>query len=167
MKQKTPKILIVAATLIVGLVASASVGLACRNHGMGHGPSDATHLTAEQQQKLDAVREKYSERLDKLHSSLQSKSDEFRKARANDETTVGTLNRIDAERADLKRQYRALLDKANSEADVHASGHQGPWFSCNYDGCNHRNHRGDHSYDRHKGENYKQGMHRGHRNCWW
>jgi len=99
MKQKTPWILIVAATLIVGLVASASVGLACRNHGMGYGPGDATHLTTEQQQKLDAVREKYSDR----------------------------------------------LDKANSEAGMHARGHQGPWVSCNYNGCNHRNHRGDHS----------------------
>lgn len=167
MKQTGPRILTVTLALTVGLVAFASAGLACGNHRMGHGPHAAHQLTTEQQQELDAVREKYSARLDKLQSSLNSKAAEYRKALANDETTVGALNRLDAQRADLERQYRSLLDQANSEAGVHAPGHTGPWFACNYTGCNHRQHRGNHSYGRHMGQNHQRGMHRGRMACRW
>jgi hypothetical protein len=142
MKDSINKITIIAVTIVVGLVATASTSFACGGNWMGHGTNAAATLTVEQQQKLDVVNEKYSPQLDELQSSLNSKADEYSRALTNDNTTVGTLNRLETERVDLERQYRALLDQANNETGLYVSGNNGPWFGCNYNGCNHQDHMG-------------------------
>lgn len=167
MKLKINKISIVAATIVVGLTATVSSSFACWGHGMGHGTNAASGLTAEQQQKLDTVKEKYASQLDELQASLNNKAAEYNKALANDDTTVGTLNRLEAERADLEREYWALLDQANKEAGVHLSGNHAPRFGCNYRGCNHQNHMGSNNYGRHMGSSHQRGMHGNHMaRCW-
>lgn len=167
MKTKARKITIIAMTIVVGLVATASASFACCGNCMGYGIKTTSTLTVEQQQKLDATREKYSPQLDQLQSALSSKTDEYSKALTNDDTTVGTLNRLEAERVELERQYGTLLDQANEEAGKYVSGNSGPWFGCNYNGCNHQNHMASHSNDRHMGQNQQHGMHRSNMTrCW-
>lgn len=167
MKKTTIKISIIVATIAIGLVTTASTSFACWGNCMTHGAHTSSAMTVEQQQKLDAVKEKYSTELDALQSTLNKKANEYSKALTDESTTVGTLNRLEAERVDLERQYFALLDKANNEAGVYVSGNNGPWFGCNYRGCNHQNHRGTHSYGRHMGQNHQYGMHGNHMaRCW-
>lgn len=167
MKETINKITIVAVAIVVGLVATASTTLACGGNWMGHGTNTVATLTVEQQQKLDVVKEKYSPQLNELQSSLNSKDDEYSKALTNDNTTVGTLNRLEAERADLEHQYWALLDQANNETGLYVSGNNGPWFGCNYNGCNHQDHMGTQSNSRHMGQNHQQGMHKNRMaRCW-
>jgi zinc resistance-associated protein len=141
MKSTSINLTIVAVALFVGLTITASTSFACRGNWMGHDADASTTLTVEQQQRLDVVKGKYSEQLDKLESSLNSKSVEYRNIRENDETTVGTLKRLESEMADFENQYWVLLDQANTEAGQYASSDHGPWFGCNYNGCTHQNHR--------------------------
>lgn len=167
MKTVTNKISIIAVAIAFGLVATVSTSFACGNYWMGYGANTSSAITVEQQQKLDAVKEKYSTELDALQSTLNKKADEYSKALTDESTTVGTLNRLEAERVDLERQYFALLDKANNEAGVYVSGNNGPWFGCNYSGCNHQNHMETHLYGRHMGQNHQHGMHGNHMaRCW-
>ncbi len=167
MNKVVNKISIIAAAIAIGLVTTASTSFACRGNCVTHGTDTSAAITAEQQQKLDAVKEKYAPELAALQASLNEKADEYSKALTDESTTVGTLNRLEADRVDLERQYFALLDQANNEAGVHLSGNNGPWFGCNYSGCHHRNHMETHSYGRHMGPNHKRGMH-GNRmaRCW-
>ena len=65
---------------------------------MGHMANSTYAFTVEQQQKLDTVKGKYSTELDALQSSLNKKSDAYSKALTDESTTVGTLNRLEAER---------------------------------------------------------------------
>lgn len=159
MKKATNKISIIAAAIVVGLLATVSISFACCGNGMGHGAHTSSAITVEQQQKLDFVKEKYSPELDALQSSLNQKADEYSKALTDESTTIGTLNRLKAERVDLERQYFALLDQANQKTGLDVSGNNAPWFGCNYRGCNHQNHMGSHSYGRHRGQNHQHGMH--------
>ncbi|PLX99243.1 MAG: hypothetical protein C0623_10060 [Desulfuromonas sp.] len=167
MKEQVKKISILTVAIAVGLAVTVSSSFACWGNGMGHMTNSTHALTVEQQQKLDTVKEKYSTELDALQSSLNKKSDAYSKALTNESTTVGTLNRLDAERVDLERQYFALLDQANKEAGLYVSGNSGPWFGCNYRGCNHQNHMGSHTYGRHMRQNNQHGMHENHMTrCW-
>lgn len=165
------KIVIVALTL--GFVSLASTSFACWGNWMGHGPGNAyTNLTAEQQQQLDTVKTKYSGQLDELQASLNSKSNEYRTARANDSTTVGSLKQLETEIADLEQQYWTLLDKANTEAGGFIAGGKGSWFHCGYNGCDHQSHWGQMGQGRHMGSGQHMGTghmtrmagHRG--DCW-
>lgn len=167
MKKLSNKISIIAIMIAFGLAAISSTSFACGNYWMGYGANTSSAITVEQQQKLDAVKEKYSKELDALQSSLDKKANEYSNALTDESTTVGTLSRLDAERVDLERQYFTLLDKANNEAGVYVQGSNGPWFDCNYEGCNHQNHMGSYTYGRHMGTNYPRGMHGNHMaGCW-
>ena len=167
MTKKMNKSSIMTAVIALGLIATVSSGFACWGHGMGHGVKATSGLTVEQQQKLDAVKEKYGSQLDELQASLNNKTAEYNKALANEETTVGTLNRLEAEIADLERQYFALLDQANQEAGLHGSVNHGSWSGCNHRACNHQNHMRPHNCGRHMGSSHQRGMHGKHMaRCW-
>lgn len=142
------------------LILIASTSFACGGYWGYGNDSDAanaqTSLTPEQQQKLDAIKEKYSPQLKDLRAKLDSKADEYRAARAKDETTVATLNQLQKETTDLQRQYRALLDQASNEVDLYADGGFGPGYNCpNYDD---NNRGGMMSYGRHMGPGSRYGM---------
>ena len=165
------KIVIVA--LVLGFVSLASTSFACWGDWMGHGSGNTqANLTAEQLLQLDTVKAKYSGQLDELQASLNSKSAEYRTARANDNTTVGTLKKLEAEIGDLEQQYWTLLDKANTEAGGYIAGGNGAWFHCGYNGCDHQSHWGQMWQGRHMGSD--QHMCQGHMNrmaaysggCW-
>lgn len=152
---------IVTFALGLGLFAMASSSFACWGNGMGHGHgvnNSQTDLTAEQQQQLDAVKEKYSQQLNELQTSLNEKTTEYQTARNNDSTTVGTLKGLEAEIEKVERQYWALLDQANSEAGQFIAGNNHPWFDCGVNNCNHQNHSGKMSQGRHMGSEYRNGM---------
>lgn len=167
MKEQVKRVSILSVAIAVGLAITASSSFACWGNGMGHMANSTHALTVEQKQKLDAAKEKYSTELDALQSSLNKKSDAYSKALTDESTTVGTLNRLEAERVELERQYFALLDQANKEAGLHVSGNNGPWFGCNYRGCSHQNHMGPHTSGRHMGPNHQHGMHGNHMaRCW-
>lgn len=142
------KILVIG--LLIGFFATASTGFACWGNRMGHhGPGPAhgkTAMTAQQQNQLDAVQEKYAAELEELHAALDRKATDYRQARADEDTTVGTLNRLDAEMAELERQYASLLEQANADARQVAGAGHGPWFGCNHNNCAYHNHgAGTHS----------------------
>lgn len=156
-------------TLVIGFLAVASTSFACWNCRGGDSSGSAyssANLTTEQQQQLDAVKEKYSGQLDELQASLNSKTDEYRSASANDSTTVGALRNLETEIVDLEKQYWALLDKANKEAGGFVAGGNGPWFRCGYNSCDHQSHWGRMGQGRHMGPGYMNRM-AGHMGgCW-
>jgi hypothetical protein len=122
--------------LILGLVATTTMSFA----GMGHGAgmmNSQTSLTAEQQQQLDAVKEKYAAQLDKLQADYNNKVNEYRTARTDQSTTIGSLNKLEAEAQELQRQYWTLQEQANNEA-IQSVGN-GQWFTCGYDNCDQHN----------------------------
>ena len=131
--------------LLLGIFAMTSTSFACWGNRMGpqgSGPADAkTALSAEQQSQLSTVEEKYAPKLEELQIALERKVADYRQSRADEETTVGTLNRLESELAELESQYGTLLDQANAEASQVVGSGQGLWFGCNYDGCAHQNHR--------------------------
>lgn len=168
MRQINLKIVLFA--LVLGLFATASSSFACWGNWMGHGSgvtNSEAALTAEQQQQLDAVKEKYSQQLAELQTSLNKKATEYHTARNNDSTTVGTLKGLEAEVENVERQYWALLDQANNEAGQFITGNNNPWFNCGYSACNHQNHRGKMSQSRHMGPGHRNGMSDRHMACCW
>ena len=137
------KLKIITIGLVLGFVATASTGFAGMDHGSNM-TNTQTNLTAEQQQQLDTVKGKYSAQLDKLQANLNSKMTEYQNARTNESTTVGTLNKLEAEVTELRSQYWTLLDQANAEAGQSVGNGNGMWFTCGYDNCNHQNMNGNH-----------------------
>ena len=167
MKEKVKKVSILAVAIAVGWAATVYSSFACGGNGMGHMANSTHALTVEQQQKLDTVKEKYSSDLDALQSSLNKKSDAYNMALTDERTTVGTLNRLEAERVDLERQYFTLLDQANQEAGLYVSSNNGPWFGCNYNGCDHQGHMQSQPYGRHMGSNHQRGLYENRMaRCW-
>jgi len=156
-------------TLVVGFLAVASTSFACWNCRGGHSSGSAyssANLTTEQQQQLDAAKEKYSGQLDQLQTSLNSKTEEYRSASANDSTTIGTLKNLETEIVDLEKQYLTLLEKANDEAGGSIAGGNGPWFRCGYNGCDHQGHRARMGQGHHMGPGHMNRM-AGHMGgCW-
>lgn len=158
---------IITVALALGFLSLASTSFACRGNLMGHGSGNShANLTAEQLQQLDAVKTKYSGQLDELQASLNSKSDEYRVARANGSTTVGTLKQLEAEIADLEQQYWTLLDKANNEAGGFIAGDKGAWFHCGYNGCDHQSHWGRMGQGRHMDPEHMNRMASHMGGCW-
>ena len=158
---------IVMAALVLGFLSFASTSFACWGNWMGHGTgNNHANLTAEQQQQLDTVKEKYSGQLDELQASLNSKGDKYRSARANDSTTVGTLRQLETEIADLEQQYWTLLDKANNEAGGFISDGKGTRFHCGYNGCDHQSHWGKMGQGRHMGQGHMNHMASHMGGCW-
>ena len=121
----------------LGLLMIASVSFAHMG-GWGYDGDDGPRqpsLSADQQQKLDAIQEKYAPQLNDLGNQISSKREEYRAARAKDDTTVGTLNKLDKEIDDLSLQYRDTLAQANREAGQVYGDNFGPWTNCpNYGG---------------------------------
>lgn len=151
-------VLILGAASFIGLFLFTSTSFAC-NGCYGHGGSyPQANLTEEQGQQLDVINDKYSKQLEAIQDSLNDKSREYKIARANENTTVGTLNKLEAEMADLEKQYGNVLDQANSEADEILPDGYGPRFACGYSGCNHQYHRGYASKGRHMGAGPRHDM---------
>lgn len=160
-------ILVLGTTSFIGLFLFVTTSFAC-NGCYGHrGSYTQPNLTEEQGQQLDAINDKYAKQLEAIQESLNDKSREYKEARANENTTVGTLNKLEAEMADLEKQYGKVLDQANSEADEILPDGYGPQFACGYSGCNHQHHRGYASKGRHMGEEPRHGMGGRHMSsCW-
>lgn len=163
------KILVIG--LLIGLFATASTGFACWGNRMGHHGSGPAHgkmaITPQQQNQLDAVQEKYAADLEELHSALDQKAADYRQARADEDTTVGTLKRLDAEMADLESQYASLLEQANAEARQVAGAGLGPWFGCNYNNCAYHNHGSDSHVGRMMGPDHRDQHMAGRMACGW
>jgi len=124
----------------VALLLFASASFACGGYwGYGYGAGNARlSMTADQQQKMDAVKGKYSQQLTDLQVQLDKKAENYRAARADDATTVATLNRLEGETADLQRQYRALVEQANAEAGLDNVNGYGPGWCWSNNGGNYR-----------------------------
>lgn len=154
--------------LSIGFLALASKSFACGGYGMGYGPGSMhtqTDLTAEQQQKITTVKEKYGDQLEQLQRSLDQKTDQYRAARADDSTTVGTLKQLNAEISDLQQQYRSTLSKANVEAGGLLAYADGTWIRCYDDNQGHPQHWGMMEGGRHMGPG--QMMFSDDADCWW
>lgn len=137
---------VLGAASFIGLFMFAATSFACGGC-CGHGGSYAQpNLTEEQGRKLDAIHEKYAKQLETIQDSLNDKSREYKEARSNESTTVGTLNKLEAEMTELEKQYGVVLDQANSEADEILPDGYGPRFSCAYNDCSHQHHRGGHGH---------------------
>ncbi|HMB15456.1 MAG TPA: hypothetical protein VKN62_04000 [Pelovirga sp.] len=167
--------------LILGLLSLAAISFAHWESQMGHGSTasgpctNLTDLTAEQQQQVDAVKEKYSDQMEELQTSLNSKRDEYLSARTNDSTTVGTLKQLENEITELKQQYWALLSEANKESGGLLAGDSQTWGQCGYHNeSNHHNRRRMMGEGRHMGSGHMGRMGQGHMNhlagqqnsCW-
>jgi len=150
--------LILGAASFICLYLFASTSFACGGCNRHGGSYAQSNLTDEQGQQLDAINDKYAKQLETIQDSLNEKSREYKEVRANDNTTVGTLNKLEAEMADLEKQYGKVLDQANSEADEILPDGYGPQFACGYGGCNHQHHRWDASKGRHMGSGPRHGM---------
>lgn len=150
-------------SLTIALLAVSTTSFACRNDhtGYGHGTVySKTSLTAEQQQQLDAVTAKYSEQLNELRASLETKREAYRAAKFDDSTTIGTLRQLEADLDNLKQQYWALLDKANTEAGGLITTTDSVWYNCGYDDDRQHHHRGWMAHGNHMGYGYGSGP------CW-
>jgi len=140
---------LIAATAILAMVAMAAPAFAWMdgwsgsrmNRGAG-GATAAQSLTAEQQKKVDEIQGKNQPQLQDLQQKLNAKQSELNAARSDDATTVGRLNALESELNNLERAYWTTLDQANLEVSRITGGEYGPWFACDYQGC-------DHGYGRH------------------
>ena len=159
--------LIVGVLIVLSLFVFTSTSIAC-GMGYGHGGSSVqTNLTAEQGKQLNSINEKYFQQFEVIQESLNNKDREYQDARANESTTVGTLNLLEKEMAELERQYGNVLDQANAEADVFLPEGYGPSFNCAYSGCGHQYHRGNGSHGRHMGQGQQNGVGGRHMaSCW-
>jgi len=143
---------IMGAVLVV-LLAVGTSGFAFRGGpGMGYGQATigTATLTADQQEKIDAIQTKYQPQIKELEQKITAKQDELATARSNDKTTVAQLNALEKECYQLNRQYRSLLDKANDEVVDVAGPNYGNYFACNYMNGNHQ-HMGAGMYGQHMG----------------
>lgn len=161
MKKMTHMQEIVIMVLVLGFLSLAATSFAHWEGQMGHrstatGPcTNLTDLTAEQQQQVDTVKEKYSAQIEGLQTSLNSKRDEYRSARTNDSTTVGTLKQLENEITELEKQYWALLNEANKEAGGLLASDKQAWGQCGYHNeSNHHNRRGMMDEGRHMGSGH-------------
>jgi hypothetical protein len=139
--------LMTGAITILGLFVFASLSLAC---GGGYGPrgfSSRANLSGEQGQQLATLQE-----------DLAEKSRAYKAARANENTTVGTLNELEAELSNLERRYGAVLAQADAEAGKVLPDAYGPRFAGVYRGCGHHYQRDTPAPGRHQGAGYRQGM---------
>ncbi len=151
--------------LVLGLLSLATTSFAHWENQMGHGPTahgSYTNLTAEQQQQIDVVKEKYSDQMEELQTSLNSKREEYRSARTNDSTTVGTLKQLENEITEIEQQYWTLLNEANKEAGGLMTGDTQAWGQCGYHNESHHNQRGMMGEGRHMGSNRMGRMGQGH-----
>lgn len=123
--------------------------------GDNQGSVNAPSLSADQQNKIDRVQNKYQSQLKGLQQKLDAKSSELAAARANGDTTMAQINSLESELFQLERQYWTLLDQANAEATAVTGKTRGHYFTCDYTGCNHRHHAGS------------TGMSGRSRNCCW
>lgn len=153
-------------TTIFALLAISTASLACGYYdrdGRGVGraagygaTNNQTQLTAEQQQKVAAVKAKYADQLQQLQTAIDQKSAEYQTARANDSTTLGNLKQLEAAIGNLEQQYRDVLDKANNESGgLLARGNTG-WYNCafNDDDDHHMGWMGYGHNRRHMGHGY-------------
>jgi hypothetical protein len=150
--------LMTGAITILGLFVFASLSLAC---GGGYGPrgfSSRANLSGEQGQQLAAVNAKYAQQLATLQEDLAEKSRAYKAARANENTTVGTLNELEAELSNLERRYGAVLAQADAEAGKVLPDAYGPRFAGIYSGCGHHYQRDTPAPGRHRGAGYRQDM---------
>ncbi|APG27142.1 hypothetical protein A7E78_04405 [Syntrophotalea acetylenivorans] len=134
----------IAVTAILAMVAITTPAFAWMGNwsgtrmGRGMGPATgAQALTAEQQKNLDEIQGKYQPQLQDLQQKLNAKQAELNAARSDNATTVGRLNALEGELYDLERAYWTKLDQANLEVSRITGDGYGPWFACDYQGCDH------------------------------
>ena len=64
---------------------------------------------------VKAITGKYADQFDALDQKMAAKRDEIRKARSNDATTVGQLNKLRDEMLSIRKDYRDLRTKVDGE----------------------------------------------------
>lgn len=140
---------LIATTAVLAMVAMTTPAFAWMGDwsgtqmGRGMGPATGVQaLTTEQQKRVNEIQGKYQPQLQDLQQKLNAKQAEMVAARSDDTTTVGRLNQLESELYNLERAYWTKLDQANLEASRITGGGYGPWFACDYQGC-------DHGYGRH------------------
>ena len=136
---------LIATTAVLAMVAMTTPAFGWMDGWSGYGMGSATGtqaLTAEQQKKVDEIQGKYQPQLQDLQQKLNAQQAELLAARSDDATTVGRLNQLESALYNLERAYWTKLDQANLEVSRITGGGYGPWFACDYQGC-------DHGYGRH------------------
>ena len=94
-------------------------------------------LSAEQQQQVQQLENRYGKELQELEVQLSAKQAELVKARAEDSTTMARYKSLQAELGALENSYRAKLGQANQEVWQVTDAGAAPWFACDYQGCKH------------------------------
>ncbi len=105
--------------------------------------------------QTSAVSDEQSAELDSIKIKINDKRDEIRKARSNDETTLGQLKKLRAEMNEMKKDYQSLTGGAD---DNHHCGmrHEGMHKGMRHEGM----HKGMMGEGMHKGM-MGEGMHKG------
>lgn len=106
-------------TLLLTLLLLAGTAMAHRDGG-GMMRSDDGYGFCDRYNDADsdevkAITDKYKGEFEALRKKMTAKRDEMQKARSNDETTVGQLNKLRDEMRGLKKEQRTLADKIDAE----------------------------------------------------
>lgn len=133
--------------LLLGLTLMAGPALAHRNGGgmmggwgMGDDSGFCDRYGADREE-VRAVTDKYADQFAALRQKMDAKHQELRTARDNDATTMGEMKKLRAEATAIRKEYRDLREKVDSEL--------GEKFGTMDD---------DHGYRRHRGEHHRGGM---------
>jgi len=148
------------------IVTFATPAGAWMGNWQGNTVSNQSTLSAEQQQQVQQIENRYGKELQELESQLKNRQDELLAARSNDATTVGQINELERELYKLERTYWTKLDQSNMEMNRVAGSGYGSRFACDYRGCDHDHGR----YGMMRGgyTMMEHGMHGGqHSSCCW
>jgi hypothetical protein len=114
-------ILVVALVLLAGTAMANRDGYGMmRGYGMMNDDTDNGYGFCDRYPGADpedvrAITGKYADQFDALEKQLVQKRDEIRKAKSNDGTTVGQMNKLRDEMLTIKRDYRGLRGKVADE----------------------------------------------------
>lgn len=114
-------ILVVALVLIAGTAMAHRYGGGMMNgYGMMNDDADSGYGFCYRYDDVDrkevrAITGKYADQFDALGQKMDAKRGEIRKARNNDATTLGQLNKLRDEMFSIRKDYRDLRAKVDSE----------------------------------------------------
>lgn len=136
MKNKRKLLIVTFALLMFATPAFAWMG-----GWQGYYGDNRPALSAEQQQQVQQLENRYGKELQELEAQLNTKQAELTQARADGSTTMAHYNALQAELGALENSYRAKLGQANQEVWQVTGTGTAPWFACDFPGCNHGNGR--------------------------
>lgn len=115
--------------LLLGLVLLAGAAMAHRSGGMmgGHGMMNdyddndrygyCDRYDDADSDAVRAIKEKYAGQFEVLRKKMEAKRDEMHKARDNDATTMGEMNKLRDEMHAIKKEHRVLAGKVDDELE--------------------------------------------------